>query len=275
MTTTIESPRRGTQLDSRDLPEEAQYSWAKILGIWAASALPMGIAFWWLMPHVIAPRMETPGIGWLLLATGGLLWQALLAFLLLRREATSFTWAEVSRLAWLHKPRSPRSGRESWAFLWWGVLVAALYAGLGATGALQPLNDRLVDTFPGLAAPDYGLIESLVVPEIVGQWWLMGVVLVLVLCNYLIGEELIFRGILLPRMRGAFGRWDVLANGILFATYHLHLIWEVPAMLVTDWLYAYLTKRYRSYWVGAIFHGIDALWVLALFPLAIAGVLQG
>lgn len=275
MTSTIRAPRHGAELDSRDLPDDLQYSWGKILGVWAASALPMGVGFWWVMPHVIAPRMEVPGVGWLVMASVGLMWQALLAFMLLRREGAPLTWDRLARRAWLHKPRSPRSGRESWRFLWWGVLVAVLYAGLGATGALQPLNDLLVRAFPGLAPPDYGLIENLATPEIVGQWWLMGVVLVLILGNYVIGEELIFRGVLLPRMRGVFGRWDVLANGVLFATYHLHLVWEVPAMLLTDWLYAYLTKRYRSYWVGAVFHGIDALWLLALFPLALGGVLQG
>jgi membrane protease YdiL (CAAX protease family) len=29
----------------------------------------------------------------------------------------------------------------------------------------------------------------------VGQWWLLGVVVVLIVFNYLVGEELIFRGI--------------------------------------------------------------------------------
>ena len=101
----------------------------------------------------------------------------------------------------------------------------------------------------------------------------MGLLVVLIACNYVIGEELIFRGILLPKMRGVFGRWDVPANGILFASYHVHMIWAMPAMLATDWVYAYLTKRYRSYWVGVVFHGIDAVFLLVLFPLAILGKL--
>ena len=41
--------------------------------------------------------------------------------------------------------------------------------------------------------------------------------------NTVLGEELLFRGLLLPRMRGAFGRWDWLVNGVLFGVYHLHV----------------------------------------------------
>ena len=61
---------------------------------------------------------------------------------------------------------------------------------------------------------------------------------------------------------------SVLVNGLLFATYHVHVIWLMPQMILTDWIYAYITKRYRSYWMGALFHGLDALFLLVLFPLA-------
>jgi membrane protease YdiL (CAAX protease family) len=141
------------------------------------------------------------------------------------------------------------------------------------SGVLDPLNRALTSAFPAIAAPEWGLIENLAVPQVVGQWWLMGVLAVLIVCNYLIGEELIFRGILLPKMRGVFGRWDFLANGFLFALYHVHILWAVPGMLVTDWSYAYLAKRYRSYWMSVLFHGLDATFLLVLFPLAIAGAI--
>jgi hypothetical protein len=39
-------------------------------------------------------------------------------------------------------------------------------------------------------------------------------------------------GFLLPRMNGTFGRADWVANGILFAAYHLHVPWTIPINLV-------------------------------------------
>lgn len=94
---------------------------------------------------------------------------------------------------------------------------------------------------------------------------------VTIVFNYLLGEELIFRGILLPKMNGVFGRWDFLANGVLFATYHLHLVWGIPSQIFTDWSYAWAMKRYRSYWVSVLIHGVDALFLIVLFPMALAG----
>jgi hypothetical protein len=52
-----------------------------------------------------------------------------------------------------------------------------------------------------------------------------------VVFNSVLGEDLLFRGLLLPRMRGVFGRGDFVANGVLFAVYHLHQPWAIPAAL--------------------------------------------
>jgi Type II CAAX prenyl endopeptidase Rce1-like len=62
----------------------------------------------------------------------------------------------------------------------------------------------------------------------------------------MLGEELLFRGFLLPRMNGAFGRGDWVANGVLFAGYHLHVPWVVPAGLLDTFIFSYPSKRYRS-----------------------------
>lgn len=39
-------------------------------------------------------------------------------------------------------------------------------------------------------------------------------------------EEIIFRVILLPKMKGAFGRADWMVNGVLFALYHFDKPWD-------------------------------------------------
>lgn len=53
---------------------------------------------------------------------------------------------------------------------------------------------------------------------------------------------------LLPRMQGVFGRWDWLANGILFALYHLHRFWAVPPILLTSLPFSWAARRYRTVW---------------------------
>jgi hypothetical protein len=167
------------ELHVRDLPDAEQYPLWKILAIWAASALPMGLSLWWITPTFLVPRMEVPGIGYLLLATAGLVWQAALAFWLLRREVRPLTWEGLKRRLWLYAPMSPRTGRAKWRYLWWSVAVAVAYLGVAQSGVLDPLNRALTSAFPAIAAPEWGLIENLAVPQVVGQWWLMGVLAVL------------------------------------------------------------------------------------------------
>ena len=68
-----------------------------------------------------------------------------------------------------------------------------------------------------------------------------------------ITEELVFRGLLLPRMRSVFGKGDIFVNGLLFALYHLHQPWSMPAALIDGPLnQAYPTRSSarRRCWQG-------------------------
>ncbi len=251
-----------------------QYSLRKILAIWVAVAAPMGLIMWWIMPAFIAPDGHFPALTAFILLTAGLVWQFIVAAFLLVREVKPFTWRNVRRRLWLTTPRHPRSGRPQKRLLWWALPIAAALLVVDDLGLLEFLNEWFIDAFPAVAAPEYGVIQNMARPEVVGQWWILGVLAVTIVFNYLLGEELIFRGVLLPKMNGVFGRWDVIANGVLFATYHLHLLWGIPSQILTDWAYAWGMKRYRSYWVSVIVHGVDALFLVVLFPLAIGGLIH-
>jgi predicted dithiol-disulfide oxidoreductase (DUF899 family) len=84
------------------------------------------------------------------------------------------------------------------------------------------------------------------------------VIVVLSIFNTVLGEELLFRGLLLPRMNGVFGRFDWLANGVLFFGYHLHEPWVFLSPLADAVVLAYPTKRYRSAWIGIAVHSAQS-----------------
>ena len=87
-----------------------------------------------------------------------------------------------------------------------------------------------------------------------------------------LGEELLFRGYLLPRMNGAFGRGDWVANGLLFAGYHLHTPWVIPTTLLDTFILSYPSKRYRSALIGIAVHSAQSILVLGLvFALVLKG----
>jgi membrane protease YdiL (CAAX protease family) len=98
-----------------------------------------------------------------------------------------------------------------------------------------------------------------------GNWGWFGLILVLLVFNTVLGEELLFRGFLLPRMNRVFGRRDWAANGVLFAAYHVHVPWAIPATLLVDtFATAYPAKRYQSAWIGIIVHSAQSVFVAAI-----------
>jgi uncharacterized protein len=101
-----------------------------------------------------------------------------------------------------------------------------------------------------------------------GAWGLYALFVVMGLFNTVLGEELLFRGVLLPRMHGAFGERDWVANGVLFGFYHLHVPWRIPSALLDTFLLAYPTKRYRSAWIGITVHSAQTVF-LGLVVLAV------
>ena len=82
--------------------------------------------------------------------------------------------------------------------------------------------------------------------------------------NTVLGEELLFRGYLLPRMAGVFGRRDWIANGVLSTVYHLHVPWAMPTSIFDTFTQAYPTKRYRSVLMGIIVHSAQSVVFLFL-----------
>ena len=250
--------------------EKGQYTIWQILGIWVSATLPMAISYWVILP-ILSSRGNMYPFTYLLLTTSGLVWQGVVAYILLRREVRPFTWEGVKARLWLHTPSNPRTGVRSKSLYLWMIPLVALTQAYYRTGVMDWSYELLVKTFPVLMPPTYTQMRSMA-GHAVGQWWLLGVLAVMIVFNYLLGEELIFRGILLPKMNGVFGKWDWLANHILFVTYHLHKISDWPALLLMDWIIPLVTKRFKSYWVAVILHGVEAVMPIIMFPLAIMGL---
>ena len=189
--------------------------------------------------------------------TGGLIWQFVLVAILIAREQRNLRWSTIRHALWLRSPRSPGSGRVGGRL--WLVLVPLILA-YGAAAELVPAIAAPADRdLAGFLQSDAGQ------GFMSGDWLWFGLLLVMWVFNTALGEELLFRGFLLPRMRGAFGRGDWLANGVLFAAYHLHVPWAIPGTLLADtFLLAYPSRRYRSALIGIAVHSAQSVLLAAL-----------
>lgn len=234
-----------------------QYSRRAILAVWAAAALPMAVLAWLVAPPA-ARWFEGDGNvpmakALFLLLTLGLLWQFVLVVGLIWREQRSLRWSTLREALWLRAPRSPRTGRTGGRV--WLVLIPLLAVYTAVHVVLPPLPMPTDRDVGALMESDAGL------NFLSGNWPWFGLFLVMVLLNTVLGEELLFRGFLLPRMNGAFGRGDWVANGVLFAVYHLHAPWAIPDALLSDTLLiSYPAKRYRSAWIGIVVHSSQSVF---------------
>lgn len=248
-------------------PPVPQYSAVSVILLWAAVTVPMGLLAFVLEP-LLAPRINLARglLHWILMVVG-MSWQFVLSLFLLRREGP-LVWAEVRRRVRLNGPRDPRTGAPR-ARLWWWVL-AAILANAALGFAAKPLVAAWTQ-LTGLSEPAWANIASLGSPEFVGQWWIVVLALVSCVFNYILGEELFFRGVLLPRMERAFGRWDWAVNTLLFGLHHVHKIWFWPAMIASSFGQAWVARRYRSLWLAIVVHGVEGVVLLALVLAVVAG----
>jgi membrane protease YdiL (CAAX protease family) len=157
------------------------------------------------------------------------------------------------RAALLLQAPTDGNGRRGGRLWWWA---------LATTLAVAVLQEVLSVDPDGPANRSFGLLLGSGWGQDLfrGNWPLFALAVVEFAFNTVLGEELLFRGLLLPRMRGAFGRADWIVNALLFAGYHLHQPWSMPGAFTTGLVQAYATKRWQSAWFGIIAHSAQSIF---------------
>jgi len=256
-----------------------QYSLVKILGIWALAATPMGVLSWIVFPAVSPDFSSDPlgaGVTRLVLLTLGLIWLFVLSMIIVRREEGDLRWLTVKRRLRLDTPRDPKTGKTRRRLWLWVIpfLIATVVWELVLTSYVDGL---WVTVFPFFAEPPgyaFGaVLESKeILQRLIGAWWFLGLFVVSAIFNTILGEEFLFRGVLLPKMEGVFGKWSWVANGVLFGFYHVHQPWGIVGSVVSGaLLYAFPTWRFRSTWMGIIVHSAQSVF----FAFLILGIVLG
>lgn len=247
-----------------------QYSLRKILIIWALSAIPMGLLAFVVAPKVVAITSWPVLIVYWGTVIAGLVWQFILSLIILKRDGHAISWRTIAIRMKYQKPVHPKNGRSSYWLLLWTIPFIAVSAFLQSGVIGLPDVDAWINPFIQ-HLPKYDL-SSLATNEYKGAWWLLVLFVITSLFNYFLGEEFMYRGVLLPKMNGVFGKWDWFFNGILFGFYHLHK----PQVILSTALYfgfvfALPSKLFLSSWMAVIIHGLEGLLGIIL----ILGIILG
>ena len=256
-----------------------QYSLARIMLIWALAAVPMAVLSWIVFPALSPDSSADPlgaGVMRVALLTVGLIWLFVLSLIIVWREEGDLRWATVKRRLRLNTPRDPATGgtrRRLWLWVIPFVIAVAVWEVVLASSVTR----LWVTVFPFLAEPPGYSMAAIfqsreILNRLVGAWWFLGLFVVNAVFNTILGEEVLFRGVLLPKMEGVFGRWSWVANGVLFGCYHLHQPWSILANAISGvFLLAFPSWRFRTTWMGVIIHSVESVY----FAFLILGVVLG
>ena len=256
------SKRQAARAAERALP---QLSLRRIIAVWAAAAVPMGLLSWVAAP-LIADQLSGPNrlVRALIIAlTAGLVYQFVLVMTLVAREQGSLRFSVLRDALWLRAPHSPKSGRRGGRVWFVVVPLVIAVAAVQALPGIAPAAGRDLGEFLGSDSGEQFLS---------GAWGWFALLAAMFTFNTVLGEELLFRGYLLPRMNGRFGDRDWLANGVLFAAYHVHVPWAFTHSILEGPILAGASKRYRSALMGIALHSVQSVVFLGL---VLALVLKG
>jgi membrane protease YdiL (CAAX protease family) len=255
--------------------ENGQYTLWQMLGIWLVGGAPIWILAWLVYP-ALRQGLAAMDAGqlWMKLAIIGLVWQFVLSMFILYREEGDMRISTIRRRFWLNNPISPRTGQKD-NRLWWLLIPLMLLVVALELGLAPFLNGIWTKVFPFLAEPQSRSLDALFAPELRSRWisaWdFFALFMILSIFNNFLSEEFLFRGVLLPKMKGVFGKWDWVANGVFFGLYHLHMPWGIPGNILFGGLLAFIARRYRSNWFPIILHNGQAFY----FGFLILGLVLG
>ena len=164
----------------------------------------------------------------------------------------------------------------------WFWVLGALAVNVMADAALHGTGKWLA-SMPAFAPPDYlpGLFNPLVkmfpVTDLFGtplrgNWWILAAWIPLHTLA-MFGEELMWRGYILPRQEVSYKRYAWLVNGLLWAfILHACLKWQYIGMLPGMLIVPLVAQKTRSTWASVFVHVLSnaPIWVILL--LGVLGV---
>jgi membrane protease YdiL (CAAX protease family) len=199
----------------------------------------------------------------------------LLSLLWLRLEGREITWAALQSRLRLHPME-----RQAWLWSAGAVLVGSVVG----FGLISQLSGFLIArglipipaTIPAFMSPTSMTDPMVAYNEAVGGLrgnWTPFIAMSIVFVFNILGEELWWRGIVLPRQELAFGQWTWGVHGVLWAVFHIFKWWDVLNLLPICLALSYVCSRQKNTTPGIIIHGVTNGVALVPLLLGILGLI--
>lgn len=231
-------------------PEVPPMGMMESVAVFGGAGMLLYVATRWAIPALVASTGMRPLLAWF--AAGGLgvfLPLLVIAWVLMRREPRR-TWGEL----WIDRFRFRPMNRGD---------LTACGAALTAVLALSGLILAAIRTLRPDARlhPEFLTMEPLQADTL----WLLAVWLPFFVLN-VASEEILWRGVVLPRQGEKFGRSAWFVHGLGWLLFHVPFGLTILLTLApTVWIIPWTVQRRSNSWIGVSVHaGLNGLGFLAV-----------
>ena len=156
-----------------------------------------------------------------------------------------------------------RYPRISWKDFAWGIVIFILgFLGFGLMSLLTsyiishgmiPLPEKIAIMDDPNSSLSVQLLNIAAGGQIQGKWYIV-IIFTFVLFFNIVGEELWWRGIILPRQEVSLKKKAWIVNGTFWAFFHIFKYWEILNLLPFCLLNAFIAQKRQNNWSPLIAH---------------------
>jgi membrane protease YdiL (CAAX protease family) len=208
--------------------------------IYIPAAFLMYVMTKYLIPYLSLVSGQETIFFWFIVAGLGIFTPLIIAGLwILKSEGYKF-----SKNTWIERLRFRKITKRDIILSFVGLILVGLFSGLIMKGM-----EFLIGKFDH--SPAFMSFE----PLSEGRYWLLLVWFPYWILNIL-GEEFLWRGVMLPRQEVAFGKYTWLIHGFGWGLFHIAFGWQLLITLIPlIFIQSYMVQKTKNSWVGVIMHG--------------------
>jgi len=209
--------------------------------IFGIASLALILETQFLIPFLSNYTGYEPIIFWLIVAGLGIFFPLVLtAYFIIRMEGLTF-----SKVTWRDRLRFRKMNSGDW---FWSI------GGMVLIGICSVIVRKLIVHFVGPvdSKPVWMDFE----PLTPGRYWILALWFPYWIFN-IFGEEILWRGVLLPRQEIVFGKNTWLIHGLLWGIFHIAFGWHILLTVVPIlFIQSYIVQKRKNSWIGVVIHAL-------------------